>query len=305
MTATVDYKVKLDAFEGPLDLLLHLVKTNEVDIYHLPIATITDQYLAYVEMFQELDLDVAGEYLVMAATLMYLKSRLLLPADEGDEEEDGEDPAVDLVRQLAEYQRYREVADELRDRARLGRDVFRREPSPPDASDADDPGFQQVGLDRLFEALRRVLSRAAARMPHEVSGEAYSVADAVRTMVGKLRAAERTTFAELFSPDAARGLIIATFVGLLELIKMGIIQAEQRLNGDEIYLRLIDVDVDDAQLQLVETYGQGQWTPVDEPVVDVGGVASESADAGAGDDESDVLRDADEVDGPSDAAETE
>jgi segregation and condensation protein A len=282
MAATADYKVKLDAFEGPLDLLLHLVKTNEVDIYHLPIATITDQYLAYIEMFQELNLDVAGEYLVMAATLMYLKSRLLLPADEDDDEEDGEDAAVDLVRQLAEYQRYREVAEELRDRTRLGRDVFRRTPSPPDAGDADDPGFQQVGLDKLFEALRRVLGRAAARMPHEVSGEAYSVADAVRTMVGTLRAAERTSFAQLFDAEAPRGLIIATFVGLLELIKMGIIEAVQRDSGDEIYLRLLDTDVDDAQLQLVETYGQGEWTPADDPLA-VGDEADEGTGRTGGD----------------------
>ena len=98
------YRVRLDAFEGPLDLLLHLVKTNEVDIYRLPIAVITDQYLEYLGMFEELDLDIAGEYLVMAATLMYLKSRLLLPVDEDDDGdlEEG-DPAADLVRQLAEY----------------------------------------------------------------------------------------------------------------------------------------------------------------------------------------------------------
>ena len=98
------YRVRLEAFEGPLDLLLHLVKSNEVDIYQLPIATITDQYLEYVDLFQELDLDIAGEYLVMAATLVYLKSRLLLPHDdEADDEEDGDDAAVDLVRQLADY----------------------------------------------------------------------------------------------------------------------------------------------------------------------------------------------------------
>jgi segregation and condensation protein A len=270
MAPVADYKVKLDAFEGPLDLLLHLVKTNEVDIYHLPIATITDQYLAYVEMFHELNLDVAGEYLVMAATLMYLKSRLLLPADEDDVEEDGEDPAVDLVRQLAEYQRYREAAEELADRTRLGRDVFRRQPSPPGAEELDDPGFRQVDLAKLFEALRRVLSQAAARRPHEVTGEEYSVADAVRTMVQRLRASERTPFSALFSPEAPRGLIIATFVGLLELMKMRVIQAEQRESGGEIFLRLLDEDVDDAQLQLVETYGQGNWRPSDDETTEDG-----------------------------------
>ena len=257
---SVDYRVKLDAFEGPLDLLLHLVKTNEVDIYHLPIATITDQYLGYIDMFQELNLDVAGEYLVMAATLMYLKSRLLLPADEELDEEDAEDPAVDLVRQLAEYQRYREAAEELRDRALLGRDVFSRDPFPPDAAERDDPEVKQLDLPVLFEALRRVLSTAAARHPHEVESEQFSVGDAVRQMVDKMRMKERSSFTELFQPGSPRGLIIATFIGLLELMRMHVIHAEQDETHGEIYLRLIDAEVDDTKLALVETYGQDAWS---------------------------------------------
>lgn len=247
------YTVRLDAFEGPLDLLLHLVKTSEIDIYHLPIATITDQYLEYLDMFEELNLDVAGEYLVMAATLMYLKSRLLLPADEDDDEDGEADPAVDLVRQLAEYQRYREAAEELRDRARLGRDVFRRLPAPPDA-EIDDPGFQAVDLAALLEALRRVLAGAAARKPHVLEGEEHSVADAVSAMIARLRSAERIEFVDLFAPGSTRSLIIATFIGLLELIKMRIIEAEQRDRGS-ITLRLVDREVEDAVKRLAETYG--------------------------------------------------
>ena len=218
------YRVRLEAFEGPLDLLLHLVKTNELDLYNLPIAVITDSYLQYLDMFEELNLDVAGEYLVMAATLMYLKSRLLLPLDDDDEEEGQEDPAADLVRQLAEYQRYREVAEELRDRALLGRDVFRRPPSPPERSETDAAAFHPVELADLFEGLRRVLKSMAVRTPHVLEGEEYSVGDAVRSMVAKLRSAERVAFAELFGGASSRGFIIATFVGLLELIKMGIIE---------------------------------------------------------------------------------
>jgi segregation and condensation protein A len=248
------YRVRLETFEGPLDLLLHLVKTNELDLYNLPIAVITDQYLQYLDMFEELNLDVAGEYLVMAATLMYLKSRLLLPLDEDDEEEQ-EDPAADLVRQLAEYQRYREAAEELRDRALLGRDVFRRPPSPPERDGTEETPFHPVELADLFEALRRVLKSIVVRKPHVLEGEEVSVGEAVRTMVARLRTAERVGFAELFTPDVTRGFVIATFIGLLELIKMGIVEAEQQGLGP-IHLRLVEHEVDDAVLRLTETYGQ-------------------------------------------------
>jgi segregation and condensation protein A len=259
--ADAAYRVRLETFEGPLDLLLHLVKTNELDLYNLSIAVITDQYLQYLDMFEELNLDVAGEYLVMAATLMYLKSRLLLPIDE-DYEEEQEDPAADLVRQLAEYQRYREAAEELRDRALLGRDVFRRPPSPPEREEGEEAPFQPVELADLFEALRRVLKATAARKPHVLSGEEYSVADAVRVMIGKLVPVDRLPFAELFAADASRSLIISTFVGLLELIKMGIIEAEQQERGP-IQLRLIDHDSDAAIAQLAETYGQRRLPVMD------------------------------------------
>ena len=249
------YKVRLDTFEGPLDLLLHLVKSNEVDIYHLPIATITDQYLEYMGMFEELDLDVAGEYLVMAATLMYLKSRLLLPLDEEEEEEE-EDPAVDLVRQLAEYKRYREVADELRDRALIDRDVFRRPPSVPEGGQAVDPGFSRVEMADLFESLRRVLARATARRPYLIDPEHYSVADAVRSMIEKLQSRGAVPFEGLFDETSARGFIIATFVGLLELMKMGIVEAQQTGQTEPITLSLSEQDFDDSLFALVETYGQ-------------------------------------------------
>jgi segregation and condensation protein A len=238
-----------------VDLLLHLVKTNEVDIYRLPIAVITDQYLEYLGMFEELDLDIAGEYLVMAATLMYLKSRLLLPVDEEDEG-DGEegDPSADIVRQLAEYQRYRDAADELRDRVLLGRDVFRREPAPPDRGENEEAEIRTVDLGALLEALRRVLRGAAARRPHELVGEDYRVSDCARTMVDTLRARGRIEFAELFAENQSRAFIIATFIGLLEMIKLGVVDVQQAENRGEIYLSLAAEHVDDAIFVLAETY---------------------------------------------------
>ena len=250
-----EYRVRLAAFEGPLDLLLHLVKTNEVDIYHLPIRAITDQYLEYLGMFEELDLDIAGEYLVMAATLMYLKSRLLLPVDEEDagDEEEG-DPAADLVRQLAEYQRYRDAADGLRDRVMLGRDVFRRDPTSPDPLPGEEPEIRTTDLGSLLEALRRVLRAAAARRPHDIEGEDYRVSDCAKLMVDKLRAAGRVEFAELFRDNDSRAFIIATFVGLLEMIKLGVVDIEQAANCGELYLSLTAEHVDDALVVLTETY---------------------------------------------------
>lgn len=271
------YKVRLDAFEGPLDLLLHLVKTNEVDIYDLPIATITDQYVEYMGMFEELDLDVAGEYLVMAATLMYLKSRLLLPLDEDDEEE-ADDPAVDLIRQLAEYKRYREAAEELRDRSLVDRDVFRRSPSMPEGVEPLDGGLARVELADLFESLRRVLTRASSRRPHLIEPEHYSTADAVRAMVGKLRSRGQLSFEGLFEESSARGFMIATFVGLLELMKMGIIEAVQEEHGESIVLSLSDRKFDESLLALVETYGQGGTA------VGLGAVTEWQGEGGGGED---------------------
>lgn len=251
--ATPAYTVRLTAFEGPLDLLLHLVRTNELDIYNLPIAAITDQYLAYLGMFEELNLDVAGEYLVMAASLMYMKSRLLLPRDEEDEEEEDAE-VTDLVRQLAEYQRYREAAEELRDRALLDRDVFRRTPTAPEGGGEQAP-LRRLELGELFEALRRVLARAAARRPHLVEGEQYSVSDAVRSMIAALRRGGRLEFHELFGEDAPRGLVIAIFLGLLEMAKLGVVVAEQEGRLGPIYVRLARDDVDEAVADLTEMYG--------------------------------------------------
>jgi segregation and condensation protein A len=250
-----NYTVNLESFQGPLDLLLHLVKTNEVDIYHLPIATITDQYLDYVGLFEELNLDIAGEYLVMAATLMYLKSKLLLPIDEEDDDEPMDEVEADLVRQLAEYQRFREAGEELRDRMVLGRDVFRREPSPPDRDELEDPGLKAVDMANLFEALRRVLVAAASRKPHLLSGEEVSVSDAVNAMVDRLRGRDRLAFDHLFGLTPSRPYIIASFVGLLELIKLRIVSFEQESYSAPIYLRLEEQDIDDALLALAETYG--------------------------------------------------
>src|SRR5262245_31354168 len=164
------YRVQLDVFEGPLDLLLHLIKKNEVEIVDIPIAIITEQYLAYLEVMHELSLDVAGEFLVMAATLTLIKSRMLLPPSE-DEDEEEPDPRAALVQQLLEYQRYREAALALSERPLLNRDVFVREPlaeSSESAGASDQAAPLQVSVWELLEAFRAVLKRARPEAVHEV-----------------------------------------------------------------------------------------------------------------------------------------
>src|SRR5215468_5241088 len=154
------YRVRLDLFEGPLDLLLHLIKTNEVDVKDIPVAAITEQYLAHLDLMRELNLDIASEYLVMAATLTLIKSRLLLPTPDAEEDEEA-DPRADLVRQLMEYQRYREAAAALAERPFLRRDVFAREASADGVPPDPNAGLAvRVTLYELMQALRGVLARA-------------------------------------------------------------------------------------------------------------------------------------------------
>ena len=160
------YRVHLDTFEGPLDLLLHLITKNEVDIYDIPIAVITEQYLEYISIMKSLNINVAGEFLVMASTLIYIKSQMLLPAPETEGEEEGPDPREELIQRLLEYQQFKEIAMELRERALLGRDVFTR---PGSEIELDfDPGLEEVSLFQLVAAFDKVLKAAQIEHIHEV-----------------------------------------------------------------------------------------------------------------------------------------
>ncbi|HEV8712036.1 MAG TPA: segregation/condensation protein A [Candidatus Binatia bacterium] len=222
----MSYRVKLDIFEGPLDLLLHLVKKNEVEIADIPVATITDQYLAYLDLLQQLDLDVAGEYLVMAATLLHLKSRLLLPGDETSDEEEGEDPRADLVRQLLEYQRFKEAADLLNRRDLLERDVFVREPLR-DETDAEADVIYDVSLGDLLDALQEVLKRAAPEVVHQVILEQVSLREQLCFVLDTLRERTEAVFSDLFPPGVTRLQILVTFLAILELVRTRMIRLRQ------------------------------------------------------------------------------
>ena len=200
----MSYRVKLHVFEGPLDLLLHLVKKNEVELPDIPIATITDQYLAYLDLLKQLDLDIAGEYLVMAASLLYLKSRLLLPLEETPEEDEGEDPRAELARQLLEYQRFKEAAETLVGREMLNRDVFVRPPLPVEPNGKDDVVYD-LSLGALLDALHDVMTRADAQEAHQILLEHVSLRDRLRAVLDTLREKERSSSSSSFpgiQPDS-------------------------------------------------------------------------------------------------------
>jgi segregation and condensation protein A len=224
------HRIKLETFEGPLDLLLHLIRKNEVNIYDIPIALITEQYLAYIELMQELNLDVAGEFLVEAATLIHLKSRMLLPrpesgADAGDEE----DPREALVRRLIEYQKYKAAAELLHDRENLRSAQFTR----PDASvaaaagDEYEPEFE-VDLFSLLNAFRHVLQRAQGRARMVLPAEQISIEDRIQQLLDRLSEHEACGFEELFGDgDGSRPFMIVTFLALLEMIRLKLVRVFQ------------------------------------------------------------------------------
>ena len=226
------YSVKLETFEGPLDLLPHLIRKNELNIYDIPIADITRQYLEYIRLMKELNLEVAGEFLVMASTLLQIKSRMLLPAlvdDEGNEEE--EDPRAELVRRLLEYQRYKEASLLLRERDLLGRETFARKFDPPDLADlVPEEGPLEVELFQLVDAFRKVLAKMPAAAIHQVAADTISIADRITELLAFISDRRMVLFDELFDERANREFLVVTFLAILELCKLrmvNIIQEER------------------------------------------------------------------------------
>ncbi len=215
--------VKLPVFEGPLDLLLHLIRANEVDVTDIPIALISEQYLEYLELMQLLDIDVAGEYLLMAATLAHIKSRMLLPPDPNAEDDEfGADPRAELARRLAEYAAFKEVAAELGRRPVLGRDVF---PGRVDLSKIPDPeAVLETSLFALLEAMRRVLaSIPPEERHHEVSLERITLRDRMVSIMDALRAAagRSVLFEDLLADgELTRHRVVMTFLAILELARI-------------------------------------------------------------------------------------
>ena len=224
----MSYEIKLEVFEGPLDLLLHLIHRNEVSITDIPIALITQQYLETIELMKSLNLDVAGEYLVMAAYLTHIKSRMLLPVDEDEDGEDGgEDPRDDLVAHLLEYKRYKDAAEGLSHAPVLDRDVFARECAE---EEADVPRAHQplsVGLPELLAAFRDILERTSRRDLIELEPDRLLVKDKIREILERVKTQQWITFGSLFEEDVSRVNVLTTFLALLETVKLQLVRVYQ------------------------------------------------------------------------------
>lgn len=217
------FRIQLPTFEGPLDLLLHLIKKHELNILDLPIAFVTERYLDYLHMMQELDLDVASEYLLMAATLAHIKSKMLLPAnplEEAEEHEDGyvEDPRAELIRRLLEYQKYRAAAEQLGARPIAGRDVFGR---GIQTEEAQGPApLAQIDLYKLLDAFGAILKRVKGRVALEVTAERITIHQRMSELSELLRTRRSCVFEELFAADKTRYEVVVTFLALLEMTKL-------------------------------------------------------------------------------------
>lgn len=238
------YVVSLDIFEGPLDLLLHLIRRHEIDIFDIPIAFVTRKYIEYLDMMKELNLDLAAEYLEMAATLLHIKSRMMVPSpNEGEDDlvapEDGPDPREELVRQLLEYQKYKVAAEQLAGMPRRGRDTFPRgTPAEPPGDGAE---LAAPGLYALLEALQRVLDRAGADAATEISVTRISISARIQQLLDQLQRIERIGFAELFGERPTRSDVVVTFLALLEMTRLGLTRVHQAGPGGDIHIsRLLD-----------------------------------------------------------------
>ena len=221
-----DWKVDLEVFEGPLDLLLYLIRREELNIYDIPIGRITEQYMAYLDLMRQLNLDIAGEFIVMAATLMVIKSRMLLPVDRRkageDADEDWVDPRLDLVRQLIEYKKFKDAAGRLGEYEALASESFGYGGGRPkfEKTSADAAGaLGDVDIFDLLTAFQDVLARAAEIPQGELKGMRWSVPEKMDLIVSRTRADGQISFTTLFAESAPRGEIIVTFLALLELLR--------------------------------------------------------------------------------------
>ncbi len=237
-----EYRIRIDSFEGPLDLLLHLVRKNEYEIFDIPMAEITRQYLEFLDLMKELNIDVAGEYLVMAATLAKIKSAMLLPRPELEDGEQGPDPREELARQLLEYARYREAAAEIGDRPMLGRDVFARKfPSPELEEARQSSGYLEVEMSELLGAFREVLKRVPLdQRIHYIAPDRWSIRERMTQLTELLAAKGSVIFEQLFDEKTTKSEMITTFLALLELMKLRLVRVfqEDRLASIHVMARV-------------------------------------------------------------------
>ena len=251
------YQVRIENFEGPLDLLLHLIKKSEINIYDIPIHLIAQQYLTYIEAMEELNLTVAGEFLVMAATLLQIKSKMLLPADETvTDEEDGPDPREELVRRLLEYKQFKEAARQLDEHERLWREMYSRTQSPAVELETDETLLDNVSLFELVDVLQGILDRNPGKKFMEVLPDNVTVRERMNAILEMLEKQESVNFVELFEPACHRLVIIVTFLALLELMRLRTARVFQMEHfGPILVSRAFSLVPDPAELDDAEWRG--------------------------------------------------
>lgn len=232
------YHIHLDSFEGPMDLLLHLIRKNELDIRNISISLITAQYLEYIKVLKDLNLEIAGDFLVMAATLLQIKSKMLLPVDEPeDETEEDYDPRAELIRRLLEYQQYKEAGQVISSRALLGREVFvRTAKDPMVAALHSSEAPLETSLFELVDAFRFLLKRIPVEQFHDVAAaETFSISDSINEILSLLQERESIHFDELVQDDQTRERIVVTFLALLELCRLKMIRIFQNAPKSPIW----------------------------------------------------------------------
>jgi len=237
-------EVFLDAFEGPLDLLLYLIRRQNLDVLDIPIAEITAQYMEYVDVMKDLQLELAAEYLVMAAMLAEIKSRMLLPRRE-EEGEEGEDPRAELVRRLQEYERYKQAAENIDGMARLNRDIYEVEVDTPDVAVVRKA--PDVSLQDMLTAFTEVLKRAENFQHHHIAMEPLSVRERMSIVLTNIKGDAFTDFSDLFTPEEGRSGVVVTLLAILELLKETLIEMVQNEPFGPIYVKAAASSKDNAE----------------------------------------------------------
>jgi segregation and condensation protein A len=264
------YQVKFEVFEGPLDLLLYLIKKEEVDIYSVNLTKLASQFIEYIEMMREFDLEIAGEFLVMASTLMYIKSRELLPVDQQAqvEEEDGEDPRWELIRQLVEYKKFKDAAAQLQELEARQEGVYPRLPIKPVFEEEKPLAKPDVSIFDLLNAVNSVLKRFEKRdNPREIYEDKWSVSEKIEHIVKVMTTQTAVRFSELFESATSRSEVVCTFLALLELIRLKQLVCAQSGDFGEIEIKKRELaEAGAATPEAVPTAGESPASAPTEPV---------------------------------------
>src|SRR6187431_719155 len=301
------YSVKLPTFEGPLDLLLHLIEEHELNVMDIPIAFVAKKYVEYITLMEQLNIDVASEYLVMAATLTHIKSKMLLPVVPTDQEDEAEaelDPRAELVRRLLEYQKYKHAAEQLSDNPVLGRDVFLRGVPAPNVEGV--APLAGLSLFKLLDAFQGVLSRAKNVVDHQIDFERFSITDRINELSELLKTSGKVLFEQLFEGARGRADLIVTFLAILEMTRLRLTRVEQEGPLMPIFIELaVNEDGESATLEdLDRAY---ERTERDAELLEPARRPSAADDSSEGDEEQDAddLDDDDDDDDESDDDESD